>query len=124
MFNLHDQLVRLQNEEPEIGHRYDFVGTDSAAVKRKLNTLTDLLVESCEAINDAETFDLLQSFASDLTKLDSKVVARGIDAVIAGFENEVGLIAKAQREGTNIEATTHSEILDRYAYILQRIVDA
>ncbi|KAJ1921733.1 condensin complex non-SMC subunit Cnd1 [Mycoemilia scoparia] len=122
MFNLHDQLIKLENEEPEIENEYDFINTETAKTKRALNSLTDQLVESNRAINDPEVFDVLQSFSRDLRGLDGKVIARGMDAIIAGLESEIQYLSK-NIENKAVDTSSHGEILDRYAYILQWVID-
>ncbi|PIA18386.1 ARM repeat-containing protein [Coemansia reversa NRRL 1564] len=58
MFNLHEQLISLQEGEIEIQSTFSFDGIDNAIAKRTINSITDKLVVNGENINDAETFNI------------------------------------------------------------------
>ncbi|KAJ2548923.1 hypothetical protein GGH95_006342, partial [Coemansia sp. RSA 1836] len=79
MFNLHEQLIRLQEGEVEIHTDFSFDGIDSSISKRTVNSLTDRLVVSGDSINDDAVFEPLMCFARDLPSIDPKLVARGLD---------------------------------------------
>ncbi|KAJ2512241.1 hypothetical protein GGH20_005297, partial [Coemansia sp. RSA 1937] len=93
MFNLHEQLLSLQEGEPKIHTTFTFDGVDSTIAKRTLNELTDKLVVNGENINNEATFDKLMCFARDVAAMDPKLVARGLDMLVTGFENQIKQVA-------------------------------
>ncbi|KAJ2060006.1 condensin complex non-SMC subunit Cnd1 [Coemansia sp. S146] len=122
MFNLHEQLIKLQENEVEIQTDFSFDGIDSSISKRTINSLTDKLVVSGDCINDDSVFDTLMCFARDLASVDPKLVARGLDMLVAGFENEIKQAASAMTTAGS-DPTQHAEALDRYAFLFQWIVE-
>ncbi|KAJ1949889.1 condensin complex non-SMC subunit Cnd1, partial [Linderina macrospora] len=122
MFNLHEQLIKLQEDEVEIHNDFTFEGIDSIVAKRAINSLTDKLVVNGDAINDDIAFDTLRAFARDLHAVDPKLVARGLDMLVAGFENVVRQASSAlSTHGT--DPTQYAETLDRYAYLFQWTIE-
>ncbi|KAJ1900380.1 condensin complex non-SMC subunit Cnd1 [Coemansia sp. IMI 209127] len=122
MFNLHEQLLKLQEGEIESQQDFSFEGIDSTAAKRTINGLTDKLVVNGENINDAATFGTLMCFARDLASIDPRLVARGLDMLVAGFENEIKQVAAALNT-TGHDPTRYAEALDRYAFLFQWTVE-
>ncbi|KAJ2332476.1 condensin complex non-SMC subunit Cnd1, partial [Coemansia sp. RSA 2673] len=122
MFNLHEQLIKLQENEVEIQTDFSFDGIDSSISKRTINSLTDKLVVSGDCINDDSVFDTLMCFARDLASVDPKLVARGLDMLVTGFENEIKQAASAMATAGS-DPTQHAEALDRYAFLFQWIVE-
>ncbi|KAJ2832812.1 condensin complex non-SMC subunit Cnd1 [Coemansia furcata] len=122
MFNLHEQLIKLQENEVEIHTDFSFDGIDSSISKRTINSLTDKLVVSGDCINDDSVFDTLMCFARDLASVDPKLVARGLDMLVTGFENEIRQAASAMATAGS-DPTQHAEALDRYAFLFQWIVE-
>ncbi|KAJ1961643.1 condensin complex non-SMC subunit Cnd1 [Dipsacomyces acuminosporus] len=122
MFNLHGQLIKLQEGEVEIHSDFSFEGIDSTLAKRAINGLTDKLVVSGDAVNDDVTFDTLQCFARDLPSIDPKLVARGLDMMVAGFENEIKQVASAMAT-PGYDPTQFAEALDRYALLFQWTIE-
>ncbi|KAJ2102208.1 condensin complex non-SMC subunit Cnd1, partial [Coemansia sp. S142-1] len=122
MFNLHEQLIKLQENEVEIQTDFSFDGIDSSISKRTINSLTDKLVVSGDCINDDSVFDTLMCFARDLASVDPKLVARGLDMLVTGFENEIKQAASAMAAAGS-DPTQHAEALDRYAFLFQWIVE-
>ncbi|KAI9479008.1 condensin complex non-SMC subunit Cnd1 [Coemansia sp. RSA 989] len=122
MFNLHEQLLGLQEGEPEVQDGFTLDGVDTAVAKRAINELTDRLVVSGENINDKETFSKLMCFARDLVALDPKLVARGLDMLVAGFENQIKQVS-ATLSTPGHDPTQHAEALDRYAFLFQWAVE-
>ncbi|KAJ2336153.1 condensin complex non-SMC subunit Cnd1 [Coemansia sp. RSA 2681] len=122
MFNLHEQLIRLQEGEVEIHTDFSFDGIDSSISKRTVNSLTDRLVVSGDSINDDAVFEPLMCFARDLPSIDPKLVARGLDMLVTGFENEIKHAASAMATAGS-DPTLHAEALDRYAFLFQWIVE-
>ncbi|KAJ2687542.1 condensin complex non-SMC subunit Cnd1 [Coemansia spiralis] len=122
MFNLHEQLIKLQENEVEIHTDFSFDGIDSSISKRTINGLTDKLVVSGDSINDDSVFGTLMCFARDLASVDPKLVARGLDMLVTGFENEIKQAASAMATAGS-DPTQHAEALDRYAFLFQWIVE-
>ncbi|KAJ2489239.1 condensin complex non-SMC subunit Cnd1 [Coemansia sp. RSA 2050] len=122
MFNLHEQLIKLQENEVEIHTDFSFDGIDSSISKRTINSLTDKLVVSGDSINDDSVFGTLMCFARDLASVDPKLVARGLDMLVTGFENEIKQAASAMATAGS-DPTQHTEALDRYAFLFQWIVE-
>ncbi|KAJ2557255.1 condensin complex non-SMC subunit Cnd1 [Coemansia sp. RSA 1933] len=122
MFNLHEQLLKLQEGEIEIHQSFSFDGIDSTTAKRTINSLTDKLVVNGENINDAVTFDTLVCFARDLASIDPKLVARGLDMLVTGFENEIKQVSAALNAAGH-DPTRYAEALDRYAFLFQWTVE-
>ncbi|KAI8321325.1 hypothetical protein GQ54DRAFT_298067 [Martensiomyces pterosporus] len=122
MFNLHSQLIKLQEGEAEIHNSFSFDGIDTTIAKRTINGLTDKLVVSGDAINDDATFDTLQCFARDLPTIDPKLIARGLDMLVAGFENEIKQVSAALAT-PGYDPTQHAEALDRYAFLFQWTIE-
>ncbi|KAJ2515049.1 condensin complex non-SMC subunit Cnd1 [Coemansia sp. RSA 1939] len=122
MFNLHEQLLKLQEGELEIHNDFTFEGIDSTAAKRTINGLTDKLVVNGENINDAPTFDTLMCFARDLASIDPKLVARGLDMLVAGFESEIKQVSVAMNTAGH-DPTRYAEALDRYAFLFQWTIE-
>ncbi|KAJ1936589.1 condensin complex non-SMC subunit Cnd1, partial [Linderina pennispora] len=122
MFNLHEQLIKLQEDEVEIHNDFTFEGIDAIVAKRAINSLTDKLVVNGEAINDDISFDTLRAFARDLHAVDPKLIARGLDMLVAGFESVVRQASNAlSTQGS--DPTQYAETLDRYAYLFQWIIE-
>ncbi|KAJ2801983.1 condensin complex non-SMC subunit Cnd1, partial [Coemansia guatemalensis] len=122
MFNLHEQLISLQEGETEIQSGFSFDGIDNTIAKRTINSITDKLVVSGENITDAETFDLLMCFARDLAAIDPKLVARGLDMLVTGFENQIKQVASTMSTAGH-DPTRHAEALDRYAFLFQWTIE-
>ncbi|KAJ2302264.1 condensin complex non-SMC subunit Cnd1, partial [Coemansia sp. Cherry 401B] len=122
MFNLHEQLISLQEGEPSVVTDFTFDGIDAVTAKRTLNGLTDKLVVNGENINDAATFDKLMCFARDLAAIDPRLVARGLDMLVSGFENQIKQVATTLAT-PGYDPTRHAEALDRYAFLLQWTVE-
>ncbi|KAJ2355106.1 condensin complex non-SMC subunit Cnd1 [Coemansia erecta] len=122
MFNLHEQLISLQEGGFEIQTDFTFDGIDSTVAKRTLNGLTDKLVVNGENINDDATFDKLMCFARDLAALDPKLVARGLDMLVTGFENQIKQVASTLST-PGYDPTRHAEALDRYAFLFQWTIE-
>ncbi|KAJ1664052.1 condensin complex non-SMC subunit Cnd1 [Coemansia sp. RSA 1813] len=122
MFNLHEQLLKLQEGEIEFHKDFSFEGIDSTTAKRTINGLTDKLVVNGENINDGGTFDTLMCFARDLASIDPKLVARGLDMLVTGFENEIKQVAAALSTAGH-DPTRYAEALDRYAFLFQWTIE-
>ncbi|KAJ2614796.1 condensin complex non-SMC subunit Cnd1 [Coemansia sp. RSA 1365] len=122
MFNLHEQLISLQEGETEIQSTFSFDGIDNTIAKRTINSITDKLVVNGENIADAETFNLLMCFARDLAAIDSKLVARGLDMLVTGFENQIKQVATTLSTPGH-DPTRHAEALDRYALLFQWTIE-
>ncbi|KAI9500685.1 non-SMC mitotic condensation complex subunit 1-domain-containing protein [Coemansia spiralis] len=122
MFNLHEQLLKLQEGEIEIHTDFSFEGIDGTVAKRTINGLTDKLVVSGENVNDESIFDTLMCFARDLAHIDPKLVARGLDMLVAGFESEIKQVASALSTPGH-DPTKYAEALDRYAFLFQWTVE-
>ncbi|KAJ2407321.1 condensin complex non-SMC subunit Cnd1 [Coemansia sp. RSA 2526] len=122
MFNLHEQLLSLQEGEPKIHTTFTFDGVDSTIAKRTLNELTDKLVVNGENINNEATFDKLMCFARDVAAMDPKLVARGLDMLVTGFENQIKQVASTLST-PGYDPTRHAEALDRYAFLFQWAVE-
>ncbi|KAJ2741405.1 condensin complex non-SMC subunit Cnd1 [Coemansia sp. BCRC 34301] len=122
MFNLHEQLIKLQEGEVEIRTDFSFDGIDSSISKRTINGLTDKLVVSGDCVNDDAVFDTLMCLARDLPSIDPKLVVRGLDMLVTGFENEIKQAASAMATAGS-DPTLHAEALDRYAFLFQWVVE-
>ncbi|KAJ2479493.1 condensin complex non-SMC subunit Cnd1 [Coemansia sp. RSA 2320] len=122
MFNLHEQLIKLQEGEVSIQSDFSFVGIDSSISKRSINSLTDKLVVSGDCINDDDIFSTLMCFARDLASIDPKLVARGLDMLVTGFENEIKHAAAAMA-ASGSDPTQHAEALERYAFLFQWTIE-
>ncbi|KAI7831988.1 non-SMC mitotic condensation complex subunit 1-domain-containing protein [Kickxella alabastrina] len=122
MFSLHEQLLKLQEDETEIASDFSFDGIDSTIAKRTLNGLTDKLVVNGQNINDTATFHTLMCFARDLPTIDPKLVARGLDMLVTAFENEIKQVSIVLSTPGQ-DPTQHAESLDRYAFLFQWIVE-
>ncbi|KAJ1646733.1 condensin complex non-SMC subunit Cnd1, partial [Coemansia asiatica] len=122
MFNLHEQLLKLQEDEVEINSDFSFDGIETTIAKRALNGIIDKLVVNGQNINDPDTFNTLQCFARDLPAIEPKMVARGLDMLVAGFDNEVKTVHSALSVFGH-DPTQHAETLDRYAFMFQWIIE-
>ncbi|KAJ2764863.1 condensin complex non-SMC subunit Cnd1, partial [Coemansia nantahalensis] len=122
MFNLHEQLLGLQEGETAVGTDFSFDGIDGTVAKRTVNAVTDKLVVGGENINDEETFGKLMCFARDMPAIEPKLVARGLDALVTGFENQIKQVA-ATLAAPGHDPTQHAEALDRYAFLLQWVIE-
>ncbi|KAJ1841949.1 condensin complex non-SMC subunit Cnd1, partial [Coemansia sp. RSA 486] len=122
MFNLHEQLLKLQEDEVEINSDFTFDGIDTTIAKRALNGIIDKLVVNGQNINDADTFGTLQCFARDLPAIEPKMVARGLDMLVAGFDNDVKSVHTVLSTPGH-DPTQHAESLDRYAFLFQWIIE-
>ncbi|KAJ2721446.1 condensin complex non-SMC subunit Cnd1 [Coemansia sp. Benny D115] len=122
MFSLHEHLLKLQEDETEIPLDFSFDGVDSSIAKRTLNTLTDKLVGSGQSINDPQIFQTLQCFARDISYIEHKQIARGLDMLVSGFENEIKSLS-SNLSTPGHDPTSHAETLERYAYLLQWIIE-
>ncbi|KAJ1854231.1 condensin complex non-SMC subunit Cnd1 [Coemansia sp. RSA 1822] len=122
MFNLHEQLISLQEGEPKIHTSFTFDGVDSTVAKRTLNELTDKLVVNGENINHDATFDKLMCFTRDVAAMDPKLVARGLDMLVTGFENQIKQVATTLST-PGYDPTRHAEALDRYAFLFQWAIE-
>ncbi|KAJ1821656.1 condensin complex non-SMC subunit Cnd1, partial [Coemansia sp. RSA 2598] len=126
MFNLHEQLIKLQEDEVEIASDFSFDGIETTIAKRALNGIIDKLVVNGQNINDPDTFGTLQCFARDLPAIEPKMVARGLDMLVAGFDNEVKnvhSVLAAAAAAAGHDPTQHAEPLDRYAFLFQWIIE-
>ncbi|KAJ2842233.1 condensin complex non-SMC subunit Cnd1, partial [Coemansia brasiliensis] len=61
-------------------------------------------------------------FARDLVALDPKLVARGLDMLVAGFENQIKQVSSTLSIHGH-DPTQHAEALDRYAFLLQWAIE-
>ncbi|KAJ2227707.1 condensin complex non-SMC subunit Cnd1 [Coemansia sp. RSA 485] len=122
MFNLHEQLLKLQEDEVEINSDFTFDGIDTTIAKRALNGIIDKLVVNGQNVNDADTFGTLQCFARDLPAIEPKMVARGLDMLVAGFDNDVKSVHTVLSTPGH-DPTQHAESLDRYAFLFQWIIE-
>ncbi|KAJ2161077.1 condensin complex non-SMC subunit Cnd1 [Coemansia sp. RSA 552] len=122
MFNLHEQLISLQEGEVEVPTDFSFDGIDSTVAKRTVNGLTDKLVVDGEKITDPATFNTLMCFARDLAHIDPKLVARGLDMLVTGFENLIKQVSKTLATSGS-DPTIHTEALDRYAFLFQWTIE-
>ncbi|KAJ1852448.1 condensin complex non-SMC subunit Cnd1, partial [Coemansia sp. RSA 2703] len=122
MFNLQEQLLKLQEDEIEIHSDFEFNKVDATIAKRTLNSLTDKLVVNGQNINEPDTFDLLQCFARDLPTIEPKMIARALDMLVTGFDNEIKALANLLTTPGQ-DPTVHSESLDRYAFLFQWIIE-
>lgn len=124
MFNLHEQLIKLQEGEPEVPGTFSFDGIDSSISKRTINNLTNKLVVNGDNINDDDIFTTLMCFARDLASIDPKLIIRGLDMLVSGFENQIRHAADAFSASSGSDPTLNAEALERYAFLFQWIIDS
>ncbi|KAJ1727400.1 condensin complex non-SMC subunit Cnd1, partial [Coemansia biformis] len=122
MFNLHEQLLALQEGETAVDSDFSFDGIDSTVAKRTINAVTDKLAVDGENISDGETFSKLMCFARDLPAVEPKLAARGLDMLVTGFESQIKQVA-ATLAAPGHDPTQHAEALDRYAFLLQWVIE-
>ncbi|KAJ2958011.1 hypothetical protein NQZ79_g6363 [Umbelopsis isabellina] len=121
-FNLHDELLHLQEDSMEnyqITNEVNLQGRNRQEIEVYLNAdIVDKIEVSSDTIAEPLVFDKIRSFIKNFDHVKPKFLARLLDIVLSAFRHEVKATADDIEANEKETFATHKTTLEMYGFIV------
>ncbi|KAI8577831.1 hypothetical protein K450DRAFT_250238 [Umbelopsis ramanniana AG] len=120
-FNLHDELLHLQEDSIENYHILNeviLIGRNRQELEVYLNDIVDKIEVSSDTIAEPLVFDKIRSFIKNFDNVRPKFIARLVDIVLSAFRQEIKATSADIEANEKETFATHKTVLEMYGFIL------
>ncbi|KAI8917711.1 non-SMC mitotic condensation complex subunit 1-domain-containing protein [Powellomyces hirtus] len=116
LFNLHEELVRLQENDAQLEFEVDIPGLDEDGVSDKLDELIESLQGEPSQILNQSVFDTARSFVRHFDSLNLEAAHRFTDLLLSVFVEQIKSIESDLEENAQHNFESGRAALQMYTY--------